>query len=312
MRAVILLDAPLPEIGTLVEGTLAHAATRDDLVVAGFATGNPARTLIARRTRMARALRSRLVRASGGADHPDYDLARTASREGLPILSFPEGFRGPDVAARLTETLGADLLLSYYCLEILPPALIDAFDQAVNFHDGLLPDYGGLYATAHSIHDGASESGFTFHRMTRALDAGPILVKAAVPLGPDARRHDVKQAKTRLAVRHLPTLFDRLAARDPGDAQPPGGRVFQRGDGEALRRIEDPSSLSADELRRRLRAFEPLQLRLDGRWETVSELAPGRPGAPFSFRSLDGISLRASRIAGLPASWIALRRRLLR
>ncbi len=310
MRAVIVLDAPLPEIGTLVEATLALAAERDDLTIAGFATGNPSRTLIGPRVRTARALRRLVVGASGGKSLREFDLARTAMRHRVPVLTFPDGFRVPGAAARLGDALGADLLLSYYCLEVLPGALIDAFDQAVNYHDGSLPAFGGLYATAHSIYAGAAESGFTFHHLTPTLDGGPVLVAGTVPLGPDARRHAVMQAKTELAARRLPELFDRLAARDPGEPQAPGGHVYGREEGERLRRVGDPGAVTADELALRMRAFEPLQLCLDGCWETVSELAPGRAGAPFGFRTSDGVELRAARIAGLPASWIAARRRL--
>lgn len=57
--------------------------------------------------------------------------------------------------------------------------------QAINFHDALLPRYGGIHATSWAIMNREKNHGITWHVMTSRIDAGPILKQQAIALQPD-------------------------------------------------------------------------------------------------------------------------------
>jgi len=88
----------------------------------------------------------------------------------------------------------ADTLLAHHvnlvCLagymRVLGPTFIDVFPQRiVNIHPSLLPAFPGLDAPRQAIQHGVRVSGATVHLVDAALDAGPIVAQAAVPVLPD-------------------------------------------------------------------------------------------------------------------------------
>lgn len=97
----------------------------------------------------------------------------------LPLLSLD--------ANKLDEIsdLGFDYLFSVGTFELLPQTLLArARRLAINFHDGPLPRYAGLNATCWALIHGEKSHGVSWHVMTAAPDAGPIV--AAAPLSIDA------------------------------------------------------------------------------------------------------------------------------
>jgi phosphoribosylglycinamide formyltransferase-1 len=86
-------------------------------------------------------------------------------------------------------------------MRLLSPAFISAFPNAIlNVHPALLPAFPGLDAQHQAWQHGAKVSGATMHLVTPELDAGPIVVQAAV----DVRDDDTPDtlAARILAVEH--------------------------------------------------------------------------------------------------------------
>ena len=52
----------------------------------------------------------------------------------------------------------------------------------INIHPSLLPLYKGLHTHERAIADGQKEAGCTVHYVTAALDDGPIIAQARVPI----------------------------------------------------------------------------------------------------------------------------------
>jgi phosphoribosylglycinamide formyltransferase-1 len=52
----------------------------------------------------------------------------------------------------------------------------------MNIHPSLLPSFRGLDAVGQALAAGVTLSGCTAHLVTEEVDAGPILVQAAVPV----------------------------------------------------------------------------------------------------------------------------------
>lgn len=95
------------------------------------------------------------------------------------------------------EARGVDLVCLAGFMRLLGPAFLERFPQRVlNVHPSLLPAFPGLDAQRQAFDYGVRMAGATVHLVTEALDAGPIVAQAAVPV------HDDDTAAT-LAARIL-------------------------------------------------------------------------------------------------------------
>ena len=70
-------------------------------------------------------------------------------------------------------------------MRLLSPGFVAAWDgRIVNIHPSLLPLHKGLDTHARALEAGDAESGCTVHIVNAALDDGPILGQARVPVLP--------------------------------------------------------------------------------------------------------------------------------
>jgi len=107
-----------------------------------------------------------------------------------------------------------DYLFSISNHRILPQSILDLPTKgAINYHNAPLPRYGGVYATSWAILNGEKEHGITWHRMTKEVDKGAILIQRKVPIYPDdsslalnIRCHDA-------ASKTFPLLLDSLVGK---------------------------------------------------------------------------------------------------
>lgn len=68
-------------------------------------------------------------------------------------------------------------------MRILTPAFVARYEgRLVNIHPSLLPAFAGLDTHQRAIDAGCKVAGATVHRVTPALDHGPILAQAVVPV----------------------------------------------------------------------------------------------------------------------------------
>ena len=116
------------------------------------------------------------------------DRARTAGIETLVIdhRSFPtrEAFDTAAVFELKQRSVGLVCLAGF--MRLLSPAFISAFPNAVlNIHPALLPAFPGLDAQRQAWAHGVKISGATVHLVTTELDAGPIVVQAAIEVRDD-------------------------------------------------------------------------------------------------------------------------------
>lgn len=82
-------------------------------------------------------------------------------------------------------------------MRVLTDAFIERFDgRLLNIHPSLLPAFPGLHTHRRALAAGARIHGCTVHFVTAEVDAGPIVIQAAVPVLPS----DTEQA---LAARVL-------------------------------------------------------------------------------------------------------------
>jgi phosphoribosylglycinamide formyltransferase 1 len=86
------------------------------------------------------------------------------------------------VAAALREKNVELVCLAGY-MRLLSPYFVAAFPHRIlNIHPSLLPAFPGLEAQRQALEHGAKFSGCTVHFVDENLDAGPIVLQAAVPI----------------------------------------------------------------------------------------------------------------------------------
>ncbi len=134
---------------------------------------------------------------------------RIAARVGVVISNEPEAKGLAEAARRGIETLVIDHRLSrsreehdrkvvaalrerkvdLVCLagymRLLSSEFVSAFKKRImNVHPALLPAFPGLHAQRQAIEHGVRVSGVTVHFVDEDLDAGPIILQAAVRVEP--------------------------------------------------------------------------------------------------------------------------------
>ena len=91
-----------------------------------------------------------------------------------------------DLDAQIAASFAAcdvDLVVMAGWMRIVTPVLIGAYPgRLVNIHPSLLPSFRGLDAVGQALAAGVSLTGCTAHLVEEVVDAGPILVQAAVPV----------------------------------------------------------------------------------------------------------------------------------
>jgi phosphoribosylglycinamide formyltransferase-1 len=81
------------------------------------------------------------------------------------------------------KRLAVDLVVMAGWMRIVTPTLIRAFpERIVNIHPSLLPSFRGMDAVGQALRAGVTLAGCTAHLVSEEVDAGRILVQAAVPV----------------------------------------------------------------------------------------------------------------------------------
>ncbi|WP_425403941.1 phosphoribosylglycinamide formyltransferase [Hwanghaeella sp.] len=71
-------------------------------------------------------------------------------------------------------------------MRVLTPGFVENWhDRMLNIHPSLLPAYKGLHTHERALADGMAEHGCTVHLVRPALDDGPLLIQAKVPVLPE-------------------------------------------------------------------------------------------------------------------------------
>ena len=121
------------------------------------------------------------------SNRPEAPGLESARRRGLQAISLPS--KGLDrevydrsVIAELRAN-AVELVCLAGFMRLLSAAFIREFPHAIlNIHPSLLPAFPGLDAQRQALEHGVKISGCTVHFVDEDLDAGPIVIQAAVPI----------------------------------------------------------------------------------------------------------------------------------
>ncbi len=126
---------------------------------------------------------------SNRPEAPGLAIARAA---GIPALSIDHAPFRHDRAAHehaidaALRTHGAEIVCLAGYMRLLTPFLVAQWQgRMLNIHPSLLPAFPGLDTHARALAAGALRHGCTVHLVNDAMDQGPILAQAEVPVHPD-------------------------------------------------------------------------------------------------------------------------------
>jgi len=162
------------------------------------------------------------------ATHPDRpgearwfpSVAELAKSRGVePVVV--EDASDPALAAAFARA-APELVFSFYFRALLPDAFLKSPRLgAFNIHGSLLPRYRGRAPVNWAVLKGETKTGATLHVMTSKADAGNVVDREPVEIGPDDPAIEVQRRVTAAAVRilerRLPELESGTAPSTPQD-----------------------------------------------------------------------------------------------
>ncbi|NMJ40538.1 methionyl-tRNA formyltransferase [Roseomonas sp. JC162] len=239
--------------------------------------------------------------AGRGQKETPCPVHRAALDLGLPVRT-PARLKRDAVEHEAFAALNLDAaVVAAYGL-ILPKAMLDAPRRGcLNIHASLLPRWRGAAPIHAAILAGDAESGITIMRMEEGLDTGPMLLKDAVPIGPDTTVQALHDRLAEIGAR----LILQALAEDPAPVpQPEDGVTYAPKLTKEDGRLDWSQDAAA--LERRVRALNPWPgtfFTLGG--EQIRVLAAqvaagdGAPGAALDDAALIGCGTGALRLTRL-------------
>ena len=122
---------------------------------------------------------------SNRAEAPGLARAREAGIEALFLSprEYPDRDAYDRALAQALRERDVVLVCLAGFMRLVGKPLLEAFPHRIlNIHPSLLPSFRGLHAQQQAIDHGVRVTGATVHVVTPDLDAGPIVMQAAVPV----------------------------------------------------------------------------------------------------------------------------------
>jgi len=121
------------------------------------------------------------------SNRPEARGLELARQRGLPTVCIPsKGLDRNVYDGMLVEELkkrAVDLVCLAGFMRLLSAGFVREFPlRILNIHPALLPSFPGLDAQHQALEHGVKVTGCTVHFVDEYLDAGPIIVQAAVPV----------------------------------------------------------------------------------------------------------------------------------
>ncbi|HET7881623.1 MAG TPA: methionyl-tRNA formyltransferase [Acetobacteraceae bacterium] len=178
-------------------------------------------------------------------------VQQAAETLGLRVRT-PARLRDPlEHAAFAALGLDAAVVAAYGL--ILPQAMLDAPHRGcLNIHASLLPRWRGAAPIQAAVLAGDAETGVTIMQMDAGLDAGPMLLREAVPITPNTTAAILHDALAEMGAR---LILHALAEQPAPLPQPEAGVTYAPKLTREAGRIDWTRDAAA--LERQVRAFDP-------------------------------------------------------
>lgn len=121
-------------------------------------------------------------------NRPGAGVFARAQAAGIPTCAldhkaFPDRVSfDREMVTRIRES-GAELVVLAGYMRLLSQEFLSAFSgRVINIHPALLPSFPGVHGGADALAYGVKLSGCTVHFVEEAVDSGPVIIQAAVPV----------------------------------------------------------------------------------------------------------------------------------
>jgi len=124
---------------------------------------------------------------SNRADAAGLDFARKRNIRTAVVehRAFADRAAFESALAREIDAFSPRLVALAGFMRVLTPAFVRRFEgRMLNIHPSLLPSFPGLETHERALAAGVKLHGCTVHFVTAELDAGPIVIQAALPVRP--------------------------------------------------------------------------------------------------------------------------------
>lgn len=121
-------------------------------------------------------------------NNPGIKAAARAQRWGIPtvLINHRDYKNREEFDTQVAETLKqyqVDWVVMAGWMRKATQGLLDAFpNRIINIHPSLLPSFRGVRGVEQALEAGVKITGCTVHLISLEVDAGPILIQAAVPI----------------------------------------------------------------------------------------------------------------------------------
>lgn len=121
-------------------------------------------------------------------NNPEAKAAARADRWGIPsvLLNHREFTSREALDQAIVQVLQqhqVEWVIMAGWMRVVTHVLLDAFpDRVLNLHPSLLPSFPGVRAVEQALAAGVKITGCTVHVVRLAVDSGPIIIQAAVPV----------------------------------------------------------------------------------------------------------------------------------
>jgi phosphoribosylglycinamide formyltransferase-1 len=166
-----------------------------------------------------------------GAGGLDFAATHGIATEVVDHQAFASRQDFDDALARAIDAHAPDLVVLAGFMRILGEAFVRRYEgRMLNIHPSLLPAYPGLHTHRRAIEAGCKLAGATVHFVTTALDHGPIVAQAVVPVLPGddedmladrvlAREHVIYPLAVRWFVRGQLRMEQGIVTHTDGESQ---------------------------------------------------------------------------------------------
>ena len=153
---------------------------------------------------------------SNKIDAPALDIAR---ENGVPVWARDHGDyeRREDFDAAMLGAIreaGVDAIALAGYMRMLSPMFVKAYEgRILNIHPAILPSFPGVNGYANAVDYGVRITGCTVHFVDEQVDHGPVIIQAAVPIGPNDTAESVMARIHALEHRIYPQALQWLARK---------------------------------------------------------------------------------------------------
>ena len=185
-------------------------------------------------------------------------VKQLALRAGLPVYQ-PVSLKGADEQQTLAA-LGADVMVVVAYGLILPQPVLDAPRLGcLNVHASLLPRWRGAAPIQRAIEYGDTTSGVTIMQMDAGLDTGQMLAAVSCPIGARTSAGNLHDTLAQLGPPALLAVLDDLPRwQHQAQVQDESQACYAHKILKSEAQLD--WSLSAEELDRKIRAFNPFPI----------------------------------------------------